>query len=135
MEVKKIWQWIEYNRFIVIGPVLAVIIWFTAISCAPEVVSPINESKIVDASGLELEYMTWQNQVELTTAKFEAAGKDLEKQKTDQEKLLQIITTLASGSVATWPGLLQLLIGGGGLGAITDNIRKRGVIAGLKKNI
>ena len=39
---------------------------------------------------------------------------------------------LASGGVADMPGLLKLLLTGGGLGAIADNIRKRGLISGLK---
>ena len=50
-------------------------------------------------------------------------------------KLEQVILDLASGAVAFTPGsLLQVLIAGGFLGFAADNIRKRGLIAGLKRN-
>ena len=131
---KKIWEWIEYNRFIVVCPVLAVVIWFSAASCTPQTASPLNPGQLVDAKGLEIDYKAWQSSVDLMALKFKAAGEDIQEQKVNQEKITQIITTLASGSVADWPGLVQLLIGGGLLGAISDNIRKRGLISGLKKN-
>ena len=67
-------------------------------------------------------------------AKFEAAGKDLVMQAERNEKLKETILGLATGGVPDVPGLIKLVIGGGGLGAIVDNIRKGGVIGGLKRN-
>ena len=66
--------------------------------------------------------------------RFEAAGEDLKRQEEAQSEFVQLVTTLATGGVADLPGLIQLLAGGGLLGAIGDNIRKRGLIAGLKRN-
>ena len=67
-------------------------------------------------------------------ARFEAAGEDITEQKANRNKLKEFILTLASGNVADLPGAITLLLTGGGLGAITDNIRKRGLISGLKRN-
>lgn len=67
-------------------------------------------------------------------ARFEAAGQDLEQQQTSNEKIKETLLGLASGGIPDVPGLLKLLIGGGGIGAIIDNIRKGGVIGGLKRN-
>ena len=45
-----------------------------------------------------------------------------------------MILDLASGGIPDMSSLVKLMIGGGGLGALADNIRKRGLIAGLKRN-
>jgi hypothetical protein len=68
------------------------------------------------------------------SAKFDAAGKDLIRQEEQNAALKETILGLASNGIPDVPGLLKLLIGGGGLGAIVDNIRKGGVIGGLKRN-
>ena len=133
MNFEKIFKWINYNRFIVLGPVLAIVIWIVAIGCTPTAPSPLDPGRLVDVVELELDFKTWQGQTDLTAIKFEAAGKDLERQQQGQEKIKEFIIKLASGGVADLPGLGTLLVGSGALGAITDNIRKRGLIAGLKK--
>jgi len=66
--------------------------------------------------------------------KFEVADQDIEEQKAAWSEFREILLQLASGSVADLPGLLTLVLGFSGAGAIADNIRKRGLIAGLKKN-
>lgn len=131
---EKIWSWIEKNRFTVILPIIGGLLWIVAIGCTPITVSPFTPGKQVTASELEQEYLIWQKENEITIAKFEAAGKDLEQQRQDQAKVLDVVTTLASGSVADWPGLVQLLLGSGLVGLFADNIRKNGVIGGLKRN-
>lgn len=130
----KILKWIDHNRFIVIAPTIGLILWLVAIGCQPQVPSPIDPGKQVNEKELAIEYKIWQGQTDITMAKFEAAGENLEKQKTDQQKIQEFLLQLASGSVADLPGLITLLIGGGAFGAIADNIRKRGLIAGLKRN-
>lgn len=132
--MQNIWSWIEKNRFVVIGPVVGIMIWAYAISCTPETASPLDPGRLVNVSQLEIDFKTWEAQQEITAAKFEAAGNDLKQQAEQNEKLKETILGLASGGVPDVPGLLKLLIGGGGLGAIVDNIRKRGVIGGLKRN-
>ena len=67
-------------------------------------------------------------------AKFEAAGLDLGQQAASNEKIKEIILGLASGGIPDMPGLVKLLVGGGGIGLVIDNIRKGGVIGGLKRN-
>ena len=127
-------KWMDHNRFTVIFPVLAVVIWIAGASCSPQTVSLLIPGRMINESQLALEYKTWQAQQEIMILKFEAAGEDIQGQKEDQAKLQEFLISLASGSVADLPGLITLLIGGGGLGAIADNVRKRGLIAGLKRN-
>lgn len=127
-------KWIEHNRFLVIGPVVALMLWGYAVSCTPLTKSPLDPAKLVNTIQLDLEFKTWQSQQEIMAAKFEVAGQDLEQQKLNNEKIEEQILSLASGGIPDAAGLVKLLIGGGGLGAIVDNIRKRGVIAGGKRN-
>ena len=131
---KRVYKWIDYNRFVVIGPVLGLAIWFYALSCTPQTVSPIDPTRLVTESELVIDFKVWQSSQDITSARFEAAGQDLQKQKENNAKLQTMILNLASGSVADMPGLIKLILAGGGIGALGDNIRKRGLIAGLKKN-
>ena len=132
--MQKVTKWINHNRFVIILPILSVMLWAYALGCTALTVSPLNPGRMVNIVQLDIDFRTWQAQQEIMRAKFEAAGFDLEQQKAGNEKLKESILTLAAGGVADVPGLLKLLIGGGGLGAIVDNIRKGGVIGGLKRN-
>ncbi len=124
--MKKVWKWIEHNRFIVISPVVVLVIWIIAFSCTATTPSPTDPRRLVNVAELKKEY-------QLFMIKYEFAVYDLELEQKRQGDLMQMIMTLASGGVADLPGLLQLLVGGGGLAAILDNIRKRTVIAALKR--
>lgn len=130
----KIWKWIDHNRFVVIGPIVAIAIWTYALGCTPQTASPLDPAKMVTERELGVDLKIWQAENEIMIAKFEIAGEDLEQQRQNNKKLEDFILSLASGNVADLPGLITLLITGGGLGAITDNIRKRGLISGLKLN-
>ena len=132
--MKKLWKTIEHHRYTVVCPVIAMGLWVAAVGCTPMTVSPVDESKEVNARQLGIEYQGWQAQQKVIEAKFEAAGEDLTEQAEANEVLKQTLLTLASGSVADWSGLMQLLIGGGLLGVLGDNVRKNGVIGGLKRN-
>jgi len=132
--LEKIWKWMDHNRFVVVFPVLAVVIWIAALSCQPQTVSPLTPGQLVNEKQLAIEYKTWQSQQDIMIVRFEAAGEDIQEQKEQQAKLQELVLSLASGDIADLPGLVTLLIGGGGLGAIVDNVRKRGLIAGLKRN-
>jgi hypothetical protein len=134
MNWSEIWSWIEKNRFTVIAPVIGTVIWLVAVGCTPVTESPFVPGKEVTATQLEQDYLIWQKENEIVMQKFENAGKDLEQQKANQAAYIGVITTLASGGVADWPGLIQLLLGSGLVGLIGDNIRKNGVIGGLKRN-
>lgn len=132
--LEKIWSWIEKNRFTVLCPLIGGVLWIVAVGCTPITQSPFHPDRQVTATELEQEYLIWQKENEITVAKFEAAGKDLQQQAENQAKVLDVVTTLASGSVADWPGLVQLLLGSGVVGLFADNVRKNGVIGGLKRN-
>ncbi len=132
--VKEIWSWIEKNRYVVILPVVGLLIWIGAVGCQPRTPSPLDPDHLVNARELEIVFKTWESQQLITAAKFEAAGQDLQEQAETMAAIYKTIITVASGGVADLPGLLSLLLIGGGGGAMIDNIRKRGVIAGLKKN-
>jgi hypothetical protein len=131
--LKKIWNAIEHNRFTIVCPVMAAIIWLTAVGCTPVTFSPTDQGKLVNARELNTEYEVWLAQNKVMETKFTAAGKDLEEQAVQQEQFKQFLLTLASGNVADWSGLVQLIVGGGLLGALSDNVRKSGVIGGLAK--
>jgi len=122
----KIWKWIEHNRFTVVIPLIVLIFWIIAVGCTPETKSPVT-GKLVTAAELQLDFDT-------VMASFELAKVDLERQAEMQTKFTEALMKLASGNVADWPGLAQMLIGGGLLGFFADNIRKNGVIGGLKRN-
>jgi hypothetical protein len=132
--LKKIYDFIDYNRFLVITPIVALIFWFIAVGCTPTAISPINPTKEVNAAELETEFAVWQKEQEITMVRFNAARADIEKQQQAWNEFQQLLVKLSSGSVADLPGLVQLLAGGTLLGAVSDNLRKRGVIAGLKRN-
>lgn len=123
----KIWKWIDHNRWTVIMPVVGVILWLIAVGCTPSVESPTQPGKLVNAAELQIEY-------DYMIARFDEAATDLDRQAESQNEFKQIILALASGSVAGWPGLLQMLFGGTLLGLTGDNIRKSGVIGGSKRN-
>ena len=126
MNWQKIWKCIEHNRFTVFVPVIAIIIWLVAVGCTPVTRSPVSE-RMVNAAELEMEF-------DSVMKAFDLAKIDLERQAKMQGEFKKAIMALATGSVADWPGLLQLLIGSGLLGFAGDNIRKNGVIGGLKRN-
>ena len=132
--MEKIWKWINHNRYVLIGPMIATMLWAYAVSCTPLTSSPQDPARLVNVQQLDLDFKTWQSQQEVMAARFEAAGLDLEQQQLSNEKIKETLLGLASGGIPDVPGLLKLMIGGGGLGAIVDNIRKGGVIGGLKRN-
>ena len=132
--LSKIWKWIDHNRCVVIIPIMAIMLWAYAVSCTPLTRSPLDPARLVNVQQLDLDFKTWQKQQEITAAKFEAAGLDLEQQEERNANLKETILGLASGGIPDVPGLVKLLIGGGGLGLLADNVRKGGVIGGLKRN-
>ena len=133
--LNKIWNVLEHNRYTVICPVAAAMVWIIAVGCTPMTVSPIDGTRAVNARELKTEYDVWLAQNKAMEIKFIAASEDLKAQAQKQEELKQTLLALASGSVADWPGLMQLLVSGGLLGVVGDNIRKNGVIGGLKRAV
>jgi len=133
-KLKSIWKAIEHHRFTVVAPVIGAAVWLAAVGCTPMTLSPTDETKEVNSRQLDIEYQSWLARQKVIEAKFEAAGQDLAEQAEANEAFKQTLLTLASGSVADWSGLVQLLVGGGLLGVLGDNIRKNGVIGGLKRN-
>ena len=131
--LNKIWNVLEHNRYTVICPVAAAMVWIIAVGCTPLTVSPMDGNRVVNARELDTDYQVWLAANKAMEIKFAAAGKDLAEQAEKQEQFKQTLLALASGSVADWPGLMQLLVSGGLLGVVGDNIRKNGVIGGLKR--
>lgn len=132
--MSEIWKWIEHNRFVVISPLVAILLWFYAYSCTPATRDPIDPTKLLNAQELKVSFETWQSNQKTIALQFELAGEDLKYQAEQNAKIEKMIIDLASANVADLPGLVTLLISGGGIGAIVDNVRKRGLIAGLKRN-
>ncbi len=135
MEIlKQIWKWINWNRFIVIAPAAGLVLWFIAVGCVPTEIDPTDPSRRLSAPELDQTFALWQAQQEFMILKFEQAAESIEQQQQQWTKVEKILLDLASGSVADWPGLLKIIIGSGLVGAVADNVRKRGLIAGLKRN-
>jgi len=124
----------DHNRWTVIAPIVATLLFVVAVSCTPTTRSPVDPTTLVNAPELEIEFLTWQKQQEIVLARFELARADIEAQEKAWSEVQAALSTVASGGIADLPGFLQLLFGLTGIGAITDNIRKRGLIAGLKRN-
>lgn len=134
INIKSIYKWIEHNRFIVIAPIACFIIWFVAIGCTALTADPLGGTRNLNTSELQVTFEVWQKEQEIIGMRFEHAAKDLQAQEDQWSKIQILIMKLASGTIATWPGMLQLVMAGGFVGAISDNVRKRGLIAGLKRN-
>ena len=132
--MQKIWKWLNHNRFVVIGPIVGLMLWTYALGCTALTQSPLDVSRMVNAGQLEIDFKTWQSQQEIMAARFEAAGKDLVHQEEQNAELKETILGLATGGIPDMPGLLKMVMGCGLLGAIGDNVRKGGVIGGLKRN-
>ncbi len=116
---------VDHNRFSVILPIVIVVVWLIAFGCTPMTASPMT-GQLVAADMLKVEYDTM-------LSKFNIAAKDLEKQYEQQEMIMQIVTSLASGQVTTWGALGNMLIAGGGVGLLFDNRRKNTVITAMKR--
>jgi len=130
--LEKIWQFIEYNRWFVAGIILSLLLTFGGIYCVPVTPSPLQPAKMVDEKGLALDFKTWQMQCQVIQDQFTNAGEDLQAQAARNSQIETMIVDLASGRIPSIPSFLQILLASGGLGAVYDNIRKRGLITGLK---
>jgi len=129
--LEKIWSFIEKHRFTVIAPLICLGLWLVAHGCMPLTIGPLSQ-KQVSAVELEQEFAVWQKQQEIVMQQFDFARADIERQKEQWSKFQGLLLTLASGTVADWPGLVQLLLSGGFLGMGLDVIRKNAVLAGVK---
>ena len=132
--MSKVFKWLNHNRFTVITPIIASVLWAWVAGCSPETASILKPGEVVTSPQLAIELQEWQAMVSVQGARFEAAAADLEAQRERMSQVKETITQLASGSVADLPGLVSLLMGGGMLGLVVDNVRKGGVIGGLKRN-
>lgn len=133
MNLPQIKKWIDHNRFAVILPVVGCCLWAWVAGCTPQTASVLRPGETLNATELSLELKEWQAKVDVQAARYEAAAADLEAQQEAMAKAQEAVLQIASGSVADLPGLISLLLGGGVLGLLTDNVRKGGVIGGLKK--
>lgn len=130
----KIWSVIEKNRWTSILPVVGLILWIVvSVSCVPTTESPLGQGIKVNAAELERDYETWKIGIEQTAKRFEFAAVDIEKQQEQWSKITGLLMQVASGGVTNYTGLLNVVLASGLLGVSGDNLRKNGVIAGLKR--
>lgn len=131
----KIWSVLEKNRWTVIIPIIGIILWVTAsICCTPQTKSPIRPTVLINAAELEQDYQQWVSDCNLTAKKFEWAIADIKQQEERFSKIEAAIMSVATGNVTGSSGLISLIMGSGIIGLFADNIRKNGVIGGLKRN-
>lgn len=130
----KIWSGIEKNRWTTIIPVIGLILWgIISISCTPKTDSPIRTNSKVSAAELEHDFSRWKAEIELTAQRFESAAEDIERQQEQWSEITGLLMQVASGGVTNYTGLLNIVLTSGLLGVGADNVRKNGVIAGLKR--
>lgn len=133
--LSKIWSGIEKNRWTTIVPVVGLILWIVVcVSCTPTTESPIGTGVKVNAAELERDYETWKISIEQTAKRFEFAAANIEKQQEQWSKITSVLMQVASGGVTNYSGLLNVVLASGLLGVGADNVRKNGVIGGLKRN-
>ena len=133
--LSKVWSVVEKNRFSFIVPVIGFLLWVIAgFSCTPQTASPIRPTVMLNADELVTEFETWQASNVLIAKKFELAGADIQRQTEEWNKIQAALMQIATGSVTDFGGLVTILTGSGLIGLLADNIRKNGVIGGLKRN-
>lgn len=131
----KIWSVVEKNRWTVIAPIAGIIVWLAAgICCTPQTASPIRPTVLVNAAVLQQDFDEWQATNTLMAKKFEYAVTDIQLQEERWSAVEKGIMAVATGGVTSWSGLLGILTSSGIVGLFADNIRKNGVIGGLKRN-
>ena len=103
---------------------LSLVIGVIGVACMPETQSPLNPERKLNARELEHAYQVWIVEQQVQQRKFELAAEDLDTQTEQLTAIGEAIQTLAAGGVPSIPGLLQLLLGAGVIGLITDNVRR-----------
>lgn len=132
--LEKLWSVIEKNRWATIVPVIGIIAWVAlSLSCSLTTLSPIRSGVQVNAVELELDYQTWIADCNTTAKRFKFAASDIERQREQWSKIESALMSVASGNVTSFTGLLGILTTTGLIGFGADNLRKNGVIAGLKR--
>ena len=130
----RIWSVIEKNRWTTIIPVVGLILWIVlSVSCVIKTASPTRDGALVSAAELELDYHIWIADCNATAEKFEFAATDIERQQAEWNKITSVLMQVASGGVTNYSGLLNIVLASGMLGVGADNVRKNGVISGLKR--
>lgn len=130
---EKLWNFVEHNRFTVVLLVIAVVLWLAGVGCTPQTKSPLT-GEYVTAAELAIDEAQFKANYTSGIMKFDWAKEDLIIQAQQNIAFEQLLLSAASGGITSWGGLLNLLITGGFIGFGLDNIRKNGVIGGLKKN-
>jgi len=131
----KVWSVVEKNRWTVLVPMLGAVMWIMAgICCTPETKSPTRPTVMVNAAELQQDYQQWVSDCNLTAKRFEYAATDIKQQQEKWTAAENALMQVSTGNVTSWTGLLGLLSGSGLIGLFADNIRKNGVIGGLKRN-
>ena len=117
----------------IIAVVLALIIGVIGFACTPATKSQLDPARKVDARELNIEYQIWLAEQQVQQRRFELAAEELDAQAEQLTALGDIVQTLASGGVPNVPGLIQLVLGAGVLGLVTDNVRRTKATIAAKK--
>jgi len=133
MYFEKMVKWIDHNRFSVVCVAVSITLWITAASCTPTTASPVNPDSQVNAKELQFDFEQWQAEQAITAKRFEFAGEDLRQQQENQQIIIKSITDIATGNIADMQSLIAMLLSGGLIGAVADNMRKGNVISTIKK--
>ncbi len=137
--MKKLWNAIEHNRYLVMALVLAALTAVLFTSCAPLTQSIVEPGKMVTSDELEREAITVQADYDQAIDSLEVAKADLAAKYAKRQKIIEIAGALGQSAVegtvnpaAGLAALLQLATLGAAAGAVVDNRRKDKVIAKSK---
>ena len=136
-------KWIDYNRYTVIGALLAAVIALGVVGCDPKVTSPISGNQVTtheltaevtsEKINLEAQWATIETKLKQLETKTGPAYAELERKQLAITQALvfvdQLITQYAGPAgapIATAIGLAGLFFGGG---VKADNRRKDAIIA------
>jgi len=115
---KKITEFCNHERYQVIAGLLCVLLTVWGLNCGPKVRSISDPTKLVTRDELNAE-------VDHLLANVEIRYKDLDRQDEFRELVVNKVLLWTQTGQFSPIGLIPTLIGLFGIGAVTDNVRKR----------
>lgn len=124
-------NWLSYNRFLVAGALISLVIAVCFAACAPTTQSIVNPDREVTAAELQREIVAVQADYDAKVKAAEAANADLSAQYESRARIVEAVgaavNLAASGGLNPVSGAaagVQLLTLLAGIGLVLDNRRK-----------
>lgn len=121
----KICRFLNHERYQVVVAVLCAVIVFSGLCCQSKTRSVLDPNRQVTRLELISEIQTFNAQVEVRML-------DLDRKDQVRKQLLDFFSLWTSSGQLNPGGIIPLLVSMLGIGAITDNVRKRKELTDLK---